>query len=339
LQLPTKYIFIAIAPNHIFNFENIIKNDGAIQQTILLNPGNYNYNPHFWSKVIIGNLNLNYKASKLVQKVNFQRHKLLGYRSFVKEASSYLNGQTITCNYYYCNLDDILSNHFFYYLNELYTTVNNYVVEDGILNYYFPEIKKTKLNSKKFLVRKILGLKFNPQLTHPTGIDLSQVRGQYVRLPKKSIYPEKAKQLPFSALSYEPKLDTVLIIGQDIMHNNQKGPDYYNKRLDELIRRIEDKHKQAKIIYKPHRNGDFSIAVNKLKKVFPDYKLFQEITPIEECITVIKPEHIYSFESSAMLNLKIAITNRNVSIRVLPYGNNNEDLLKIFADLGIIILQ
>ena len=340
MQKQIKHIFIAIAPNHILNFESIITSNNILEGTLLLNPGNYSYNSERWTVVIKGEIDLNYKVSKTLQKLKYQKMKLFGYKQFVKKTKASLSFVDAQFCYYYCNLDDILSNHFFYFFKEGDFSVKNYVVEDGILNYYYPNINKTKLKSKKVLMELLLGIKFKPQDNHPTRINSTDVTAQYVRLPKKSICPDKSLQLPFKKIEYNPDIRTILIIGQDIMHNNEEGLEYYEKRLDLLIDKVRTLDlKQANVVYKPHRNGDYSIAVNKLQKVFPKFQLFNDDTPIEECIVNIKPLYIYSFESSAMLNLKIAIENQSVKINVLPYNNNNKNLIEIFRDLGINILE
>ena len=47
-------VFIAIAPNHILNFEHMLDNSTITKDTILLNPGNFEYNKHIWTEVING---------------------------------------------------------------------------------------------------------------------------------------------------------------------------------------------------------------------------------------------------------------------------------------------
>ena len=131
-----------------------------------------------------------------------------------------------------------------------------------------------------------------------------------------------------------------MIIGQDIMHNSEEGPVYYKKRLKALFEHVQNKvGGTTKIVYKPHRNGDHSIAEEYLNEMFDNAELFLDITPIEECITRIKPSQIFSFESSAILSLKIAFEEVKVYIAVLPYSKPQSNLLKIFNEIGIDILK
>lgn len=336
--LKQKSVFIAIAPNHILNFENMISNYVTIKNTLLLNPGNFGYDKTIWSEVINGSLDLKYTESSTVNKLRYQIKKLLGYKAFIKKIKEHLTSD-YDYNYYYCNLDDVLSNYIFHQLNNK-AKVTSYAVEDGILNYYYPTINISKLKSKRLFCRSVLGIDFVPEEKHPTRIHSNSVRSQYVRIPESSVCPEKSVQLPFSKIHYEAIDDVVLIIGQDIMHNSKEGALYYKQRLKTLFTHIQkDVTDKTRIIYKPHRNGDYGIADEALNKMFQNVELFMDITPIEECITRIKPSKIYSFESSAILNLKIAFEKVNVYIAVLPYSKPQSNLLKIFNEIGIEILQ
>lgn len=337
-SLKQKSVFIAIAPNHISNFESMIDNDLSIGNTLLFNPGGFDFNKDIWSEVINGSLDLKYNESNSFNKLRYQIKKLLGYKTFTKKIRESLTSE-YNYNYYYCNLDDVLSNYIFHYLNNK-ANVINHAVEDGILNYYYPTINTSKLKSKRLFCKYVLGIDFIPEKNHPTRINSNSVRSQYVRIPESSICPEKSVQLPYSKIHYDPKDKVVLIIGQDIMHNSEEGPLYYKDRLKALFESVKKETiHQTKIVYKPHRNGDHSIAEEILITMFENVELFMDITPIEECITQIKPSKIYSFESSAILNLKIAFEDVKVCIAVLPYSKPQSNLLRIFNKIGIKILE
>ncbi len=331
-------IFVAIAPNHISNFENIIESDKDIRFTVLLNPGNFKFKPAVWNQVIEGDLNLRYTESSKFNKLKYQLGKLIGYKSFIAQVKKHLP-KAQQYRYYYCNLDDILTNHIFYYFDGKDITIDNYVVEDGILNYYYPKTNNKKLKLKKVLCKYLLGVDIIPENNHPTGIHLDKVNAQYVRLPEKSIFPEKSNQLPFVKINYEPVKNIILVVGQDIMHNSDEGSNYYKKKLKELFGHILKRmERDCKIIYKPHRNGDYTIAEEILEVTFTNFELYLDITPIEECLTQIKPAYIYSFNSSALINLKLALERKDIYIAGLPY-NKNSELTSLFNSIGIEILS
>ncbi|WP_157588738.1 polysialyltransferase family glycosyltransferase [Psychroserpens burtonensis] len=334
-----KHIFIGIAPNHIINFENLISQDDQIQNTILLNPGHFEYDKRVWSSVINGSIEMKYGELSTLGKLKYQLHKLSGYRNFIQQIHTKLLHKNQKYNLYYCNLDDVLTNYVFHQLINEDLINENYVVEDGVLNYYYPYIDLKKLKMKRLLCKVMYNINFIPEKEHPTGISSSIVKGQYVRLPQKALHPEKSISLPYDEIYYVPDDDTILIIGQDIMHNAKEGLEYYLKRLELLFEQIQVIiNENSKIVYKPHRNGDFKLATNLLDSMFNSYELFEDITPIEVCIKEIKPSQIFSFESSAMLNLKIAIKNHNVKIAVLPFNVKKDVLTNIFKTLEIDIL-
>lgn len=332
-----KSVFIAIAPNHISNFEQIISNNVDINNTLLLNPGNFEFNKSLWTEVINGSLDLKYTDSNNFNKLNYQLRKLFGYKNYTQKISQHFSGDN-DYNFYYCNLDDILTNYIFYYLNKR-RKVNNFVVEDGILNYYYPTINSLKLKYKRLLCKTILGIDFIPEYRHPTKIHCNSVISQYVRIPESSICPEKSVKLPFSKIHFETKKDVVLIIGQDIMHNSKEGPNYYKSRLKMLFLFVKEKTTSTtKVVYKPHRNGDFKIAETILKEIFDKVEMYIDVTPIESCITKIKPCMIFSFESSALINLKIATPKNQIAFFVLPFRNEKTELLNLYRNLQIQIL-
>ncbi|MDY8138681.1 hypothetical protein [Aquimarina sp. 2201CG5-10] len=339
MNIKTKNInvFIAISPSHILNFESIIKSElHSSGSTILLNPGNFKYETKLWDNVINGNMDLTYTVSSGLGKIIFQLKKISGYKKYLKKIKREFSLKS-RCEFYYCNLDDILTNHIFQIFK---TNTKNtfYVVEDGILNYYHPDRVISTLSFKKKLCR-LYNLRFEIFLSHPTNISANIVNGQYVRIPEKAICSEKSIKLPFEQILYKPFEDVVLIIGQDIMHNCEEGEAYYEKRLDLLFKRIKEQKKGKKVVYKPHRNGDISIAKKLLKQNFENYELFLDNTPIEDCIPEIAPLEIYSFESSAILNLKIALKDSPILFTVLPFNDKNKNLITLYKELGVNIFK
>ena len=331
-------IFIAISPSHIKNFECYLEQVSEREEfrAVLLNPGNFEFNPQIWHRVLNGNMNLSYRASSSLAKLIFQIKKLWGYKKYLYRVFLYLEKGKY--DFYYCNLDDVLSNIIFHQLLER-EEGNYYVFEDGILNYYHPKRNIADLKKKRKFAG-LFGMKFVPIPGHPTNLQSHRVKKQYVRLPEKSIVPEKSTYLPYEKIAYEPQENRVLILGQDIMHNCPQGQDYYVKRLQSLIGYVElNIDYGTRIIYKPHRNGDYSFAERELSKISNSFELFLDDNPIESCIAEIKPTKIYSFESSAMLNLKLSLDSNGVELMVLPFTMNENPLVGLYRSLGIKIIK
>lgn len=330
-------LFIAISPSHILNFEELIKGELHSGKTILINPGDFHFDSNKWDMVICGGLDLIYKVSSPLKKIWFQVKKLLLYRKYLRRVYAKID---ITSNYdlYYCNLDDVLTNHLYQEL--IRNHYNRFiVVEDGVLNYYYPVQNWTVLRRKKFL-SNIFGLNFKVYAGHPTNIESKEVAMQYVRLPEKAIEPSKSIVLPYDSISYQHQSDVLLIIGQDIMHNTSLGEEYYIQRVEKLFCSIlELEGKNKKVIYKPHRNGNLDLAKKALFKTFSNIEVLMDITPVEELVGLISPGSIYSFESSAMLNLKLSLKNDKVRMGILPFYQHDTGLIPLYKELGIEILK
>lgn len=334
--MKNRSIFIALAPNHISSFEKIIQSKLDFGETILLNPGNFTFTKKLWSKVIDHTFDLRYRKASFFSKILYQLRKTYNYKNYYNNVTQNISHNQ-KYDFYYCNLDDIITNLLFNDFNSKNLIRRNYIVEDGILNYYFPKIDTKKLLFKKLLCNYLFQIKFVPEKKHSTGIYSSIVHKQFVRSPKHSIFPEKSIELPYDEINYIPNKNSILIIGQDIMQN-VKGQKYYESRLLVLFNYIKKKYPNCNVIYKPHRNGNQQIAKKLLKEIFINFNFYQEITPVEECIVKIKPEQIFSFYSSALFNIRIAYKNENVNIYALPFGNEDKRIMDFFNSNGIIIL-
>lgn len=335
----TKSVFIAIAPNHINNFESIIGNKLCKGDAILINPGGFSTNQSLWDVEIKGNINLIYRKATRIGRMLYQLKKTYNYSVFFSKKIDSIIFDSKT-DFYFCNLDDVLTNHLFQ-LGRKIGFQSNYVVEDGILNYYYPELnnQRKKTLNQKMLISKILSLSFKPAFIHPTNIDSSVVNAQFVRVPQKSICPQKSVFLPFKPIRYNPRRKTVLILGQDIMAQTHNGVDYYINRLETLLEYILKNHSKDSIIYKPHRNGNSKIAKQLVFERFKKPQIFNESNPIEEVIHKIKPGFIYSFESSAIINIKLALHDTAVHFGVLPYIRKKNLIENLYRELEIEILK
>lgn len=330
-------LFIAISPSHILNFEELIKCELHAGKAILINPGDFHFDSHKWDIVVCGGLDLIYKYSSPMKKIWFQLKKLILYKKYVTSVYTKIDVRA-DYDFYYCNLEDVLTNHLYQELIK-----NHYnkfiVVEDGVLNYYHP-VQNLKLLKRKKLLSTIFGLNFKIYMGHPTNIESKEVAMQYVRLPTKAISPSKSFTLPYKNIEYQAKEQVLLVIGQDIMHNTTLGEEYYIQRVEKLFLSIlELEGENKKVIYKPHRNGNIDLAKKALSKIFPNSEVLMDITPIEELVELIAPGAIYSFESSAMLNLKLSLKNNLVRMGILPFYQQDTGLLPLYKELGIQILK
>ncbi|WP_203256652.1 polysialyltransferase family glycosyltransferase [Hyunsoonleella ulvae] len=329
-------IFVSIAPSHIGNFEKIIKSTKASKRkNILINAGDFKYDKKLWDNVITGKKDLRLPSGSLKEKVMFQKEKIKFYKVFIERIKETLPPSD-NIDLYYCNLEDILNNYFFFGFKQK-ALKNKILVEDGILNYYDYRISKERYLAFliKFIWCKLLGVKYKLIFRQLSGIDRKDVLKQYVRYPEYAIFPEKAVLLQGEKINYLPIDNVVLLIGQDILED-VIGISKYNNVLDKLLEKIKQVlPKDSTIIYKPHRNGDYKIAYNKINKLIDaPVNLIIDDTPVEELIVNIKPSIIISFFSTSLLNLKLNVINP-VDIYFMPLSVTNYKIVNLFQKLGI----
>ena len=164
------------------------------------------------------------------------------------------------------------------------------------------------------------------------------VVAQYVRIPDRSVCPDKSIFLPFEPIDYKPNSENVLIIGQDIRQDID-GKEEYSIKLEKLFNHVLDKVPNGKIYYKPHRNGDVKTAEILLKKVFGQYLVFDDPTPVEECLDQLLPQNIFSFESTAILNIKLALKRDDIKLYIFPYMDDFPEVGELYKNLEISILH
>lgn len=314
--------------------------DGLIQgETFLMNPSNSTFKESLWDHVITDDIPVNNTAKNLILRITQQTNKITGYKKLIRRAESKLREYT-SFTIYYANLEDVLSNYFFFSFRKD-SLKERVIVEDGALNYYFyreKDLPRFNYLMKLFL-SNMIGVPFRRIKGDVSGIEYDYVRKQFVRAPNLAVYPEKSLQLPFKRISYKCNKDTILIIGQE-PYSNFLGENVYETGLKQLCGIIEsriDKQK-IKVFYKPHRDGSYSEPKRVLDRFFIDYEILPREGVIEELICNFKPAQIYSFDSSALANLKIA-TQQISNLQIFAYLFFSEKLIHLYRQLRIEIIS
>jgi hypothetical protein len=335
-------LFIPISPSHIVNFELLLISKTIKKgKNILLNPANFECQEEYWDEVISDNIKYTSNEITFIKKTLYQINKIRQTKKFIKKTKKHLkNNKSFIL--FYCNLEDILTNFFFFkYCTN--NTVDKILVEDGVLNYY--EYKVEEKKNKQFKLKVLLGcflrVPFNSFKGNVTGIDFKSVSKQYVRTPDLSVRPDKSIQLPYPKIDYKPDPNVILFIGQDIIANIV-GRTEYLKKVDYYFSMIKKKvnTNSIKIIYKPHRNGNYELIDSLGKKHFGEsFSYFLGQTPVEEAVAVVKPSSIFTFSSSGILNIKMTLSDTvNVSFYAFPFASNPQ-LIALFKKFDIRIIE
>jgi len=332
-------LFISISPSHISSFESLISQNKELNKSnILINAGNYVFNKKYWDDVIIGEKDLRAPSDKIINKLSFQREKILFYKKLIFEINKKLPKST-DISLYYCNLEDILNNYYFFNFKKE-AVKRRILVEDGILNYYSYKISKERYLTFliKFIWCKILGVKYKLVFGQLSGIDRDEVSTQYVKYPKFAIFPEKALELKVEKLNYSPLKNVVLFVGQDVLED-VLGHKNYNIELVKILNKTQEiLPVDSKFVYKPHRNGNYKIAENRIKELINvPFEILEDNTPVEKLIVDIRPSIIISFFSTSLLNLKLNINN-SVKVYFMPLEVTDKRIIDLFEEVGIVNL-
>lgn len=333
-------IFVSIAPSHNRNFETILFSNNIEGKKILINSGDYPYDENLWDKVFKGkNVKGNPSSMNFSEHAKYQLKKIKAYRDIIRKVKRELPKTNF--NLYYCNLEDVINNIFFFSFRKNLIQ-ERVLVEDGILNYYDYKISKDRRIT--FLIKKILcnllGLRYKIVKGQLSGIDRDIVKKQYVKHPLKAIFPEKAYKLGYKAIDYIPLTNTVLFVGQDVLEN-VLGVEEYVSCLNTIIGHIKEIDETETIFYKPHRNGNSRLAREKLAETFgKKYRLVEDRSPVEEILESLRPKYIFSFYSTALVNIKMALKEEyNVQVYSLPLNTLDTRVVSLFKDVGIKVLM
>jgi hypothetical protein len=334
-------IYIAISPLGIKNAELQMSqySNPLVQETnILINPSSYNADQRCWSK-IISNEGFRFESiqTTITAKLKYQLQRIYYSKKLFRTVKKLTNQQGISqVEFFIQNLEDPLSNLCFFFNWQKNTQFN--LIEDGIANYYdyyktFPQMRK-RLHLK-ILFHRLFNFKYLTPKSF-TGITYSRMSTQFVRFPEMAENSKKSKKLEVSELSFHPKIDTVLIIGQE-SYEIIYGYEKYVYELQEMILKIKAKYPDHKILYKPHWNT----AIN-LSKILDKIEVINSKATVEELVPALAPSVIISFTSSALINLanvyRTMVSNRQIVIYRRTTLANIIALDKLYDSLGIQIL-
>lgn len=314
-------IFIGLSNNQISSCELILnQNNNVNQYNILVSNKTLKINTTLWDEIIFSENSFNNQPKGMASSFLIIYNKIKQYKSIISKLEKFNKEKEITL--YFSYIEEILTNYMLLSFNK---NLKGIVIEDGTLNYYSHTISNIPI-TKRFLkwgLSNIFGIRFKLYKGHSSGIQYEHVIKQYVRLPELSLFPNKSVLLPYPIRNI-PLTDSILIIGQE-PYINMYGLERYNKTLNELVTLIKKNHDFndiKKIYYKPHRHGQ-RIDYNGIKEVFKNRQV--EILDGDDSLENVyfeelRSRHIYTFDSSALLNIFLEsseINKSKVSFNVL----------------------
>lgn len=286
--------------------------------------------------IIDENIKSNSFSSRMKSQVNIVKN----VESTIDEI---LTNYTITeINLVYQNVEDVVSNYFFFYFSQKKKQISGVIVEDGLANYHI-EILTLKRVASTLLKKTYLLLSFFHFYKIPfsfrkwkadlLGINNKRCKKQYLCFPEFSPFNKynniETIRLPTKKINIKPIPNKALILGQETYALPQFiGLNRYSEKFNDLYIYLK-KNKVNLISYKRHnllQNTGFHIDK------YIDIEIIDSIIPVESLLSEINPSIVISFDSSALFYIKLLSSSE---IDVISYPIYYNSFNELFSKIGI----
>tara|TARA_R110002049_G_scaffold291474_3_gene475434 strand:+ start:10137 stop:11144 length:1008 start_codon:yes stop_codon:yes gene_type:complete len=270
---------------------------------IIIHSGLYISNEEWMPNVSF--LNFNSSSSKLENLIQLKKIKKLVDKLIGKKDNQELD-------FYVPHIGGLLANYLYFSKHfQKKTKISFNLYYEGVLYFYDFQEKLQFFHFTRYIISLFLGYRYRYCKTIlPYNSD--KVKHIYTPLKEYTKGPkEKVKEIPFLPLEkyiIENK-NIYLILGGPVDYINE----FYKKSLEEILQKSIS---PPKIYYKGHasfhtHNEHFKEVFYAIAKEFGvEYIEITEQLPIEKLIDDVNPSEIYSYYSSALINLKLISGNR-----------------------------
>lgn len=286
----TTRIFLAHTPLQVFFVEKIIEQEKTPKGIYILISSVIPANPGLFDKFIRIP-----KKNGLLKLVKTFGAKLLLKKYAAKSDTSLFISHTSA----------LLDNYVYYSLKRRQPGLKVNFFYDGILYFYDYQEKYGKTHKIRKLIGFLIGIKyhFEPRIVPFDLID----NGLIYTISSEFTLGDKKRhiEIELQKKGYSPTKNNVLILGgKPSLLSNSEVQEIYAR----IIRLISN-HEKSTVFFKGH-HADFS---DNFKIANSNNMSFEDITqskPIEEVVEKYTPSKIYSYPSSALINLKAMYGNK-----------------------------
>lgn len=240
--------------------------------------------------------------------------------------------KTQACSFFISHTSGLLDNYIFYELANNNTSLEVNFFYDGILYFYEYKEPLKKIHDTRKKIGKWLGIsyKFTPKIF---PYNSSEIKAIYTVLPKFTLGAKnKLVKVAMQANTYEPNKRSALILGgKPSLLTNDEVKDIYKQMIS-----IMTEQGFEVVFFKGH-HADKSSNFERVVGANFTYKDITQNNPIEEVIETYKPTHIYSYPSTALVNLK-AMYGDKIDINAFYIEDKKSDIdymTPIFEELKI----
>lgn len=173
-----------------------------------------------------------------------------------------------------------------------------FIYEDGLLNYYDADSKNSFVGKAKRLLAHLGGLRYRDYTGHLAGYDAGNYDGAFLSMPDKAVRKDRLGTLHrLNFETYAPVLqrNTILFLDQDV--SSRMSPE----ERELCIATMFSAYPANEYIYHYKRHHDYtSQLAGAMQALAPELQSL----PAEMLIEKLRPSHVISFFSSALINIK-----------------------------------
>lgn len=317
-------IFICQTPFQLFYVNQIIKYfiiTNGVKRNSLVFHSNLNVGINSYDNIEYFNLgNESGKFKRFIQ-----------FKKAVKIINKIVKTSTHKTDFFLPHTSGLLSNYIFNYKKLVHkNNINLNFFYEGILYFYDYEENFQKFHKQRYLLAVLLGFRYR---YNKTILPYNCVNIKHIYTPiKKFTLGDRSKviEVPFKQeKSIEINRNHYLILGGPISFLK----DFYKESINQIINSSE---KEYIIYYKGHssfetHNFEYKYLFSKVAERHNiKFVELNSIEPIELLIEKIKPFKIYSYYSSALLNISIMYPN---NFSILCYLDKKNNHFKMFESI------
>lgn len=209
-----------------------------------------------------------------------------------------------------------------------------YIYEDGLLNYYDADVNNAFVGKAKRLLARVGGLRYRDYTGHLAGYDVGSYDGAFLSMPDKAVRQDRLgtlHRLSFETQTLSLKNNTILFLDQDVSSRMSL------ENREHCISVMLSEYPPSEYIYhyKPHHDHASGLSTT-MQPLAPEMRSL----PAEMLIERLRPSHVISFFSSALINIKHGWPNVDcVSLAAsqIPITRNGKQssLQEVFQENGV----
>jgi hypothetical protein len=322
-------IFVAHTPFHVFVIDKIIKSydlDKNVNFMINSIPLKEDY----------------FDESIFIDKKDFFK-KVINTVKAKRKILHYLNKKELNITFYIAHTDGLIDNYIYFSLMRRYENMKINLYYDGILSFYDykqPYVIGQHIKRSIYAILNGFLYKYSPDII---PLEEDRIHKVFNPLPHavKNFAPEKVSKFNLKPERYiEPISKRCLILGGFF-------PDMSTLQIiafyEFIIKKAIDEGMED-FFLKRHHSG----TLEGFEEIEEKYKISFNVVdldePVEDVLYKISPSNIYSYQTTALINLKIMFEDsiKLTSFSPANFGGSEDtrsQIDKVFETLGIEVIR